>query len=297
MPEKSDKAFRLLRMNERLTKGESVVKDTILTEFGIPTKTFQRDINSLRLYYAKQCLGELVYDRKRDCYRLMDKVSYLTKEEVFAVCKILIESRAFNKAEFNDIITKLLWQCETVEAKEVRAVIENERFYYTELQHGKSLMPLLWQLAETVREQAVIEINYKRSDGTIRKHQVKPVGIMFSEFYFYLIAFMTDDSKLWPATFRVDRIDDIKRTEQRFNVQYTERFSESEFRKRVQFMYAGELKVVRFIFKGVLEVVLDRLPTAKIEKETADGVIIRAEVYGDGVDMWLRSQGEKVEIL
>jgi hypothetical protein len=47
----------------------------------------------------------------------------------------------------------------------------------------------------------------------------------------------------------------------------------------------------------VLEAVLDRLPTAIVEKKTDHGVIIRAEVYGNGVDIWLRSQGDKVEML
>ena len=36
---------------------------------------------------------------------------------------------------------------------------------------------------------------------------------------------------------------------------------------------------------------------AKIEKEIEEGVIARAEVFGNGIDMWLRSQGSRVKIL
>lgn len=62
-------------------------------------------------------------------------------------------------------------------------------------------------------------------------------------------------------------------------------------------MYSGDLKTVRFAFTGVLEALLDKLPTAQIEKEVEGGVIVNAEVFGNGIDMWLRSQGDRVKLL
>ncbi len=70
--------------------------------------------------------------------------------------------------------------------------------------------------------------------------------------------------------------------------------AEGEFRKRIQFMYGGKLRKIRFIYKGYsVEAVLDRLPTAKIEKEENGEYTISAEVFGDGIDMWLRIQLEE----
>jgi hypothetical protein len=86
-------------------------------------------------------------------------------------------------------------------------------------------------------------------------------------------------------------------TTEHFYVPYAKKFSEAEFRKRVQFMTAGELKTIRFLFKNNPDSVIDRLPTANIEEQTPDGVVIRAEVYGDGVDMWIRSQWERLTLL
>ena len=87
-------------------------------------------------------------------------------------------------------------------------------------------------------------------------------------------------------------------TEETFQVPYKDRFQEGEFRKRVQFMYGGRLQTVKFKYSGPsAEAVLDRLPTAEIIEEK-DGVFtVRAEVFGTGINMWLRSQGEYVEIL
>lgn len=143
----------------------------------------------------------------------------------------------------------------------------------------------------------MITFTYSRQDGRTSVKTVKPVAILFSEFYFYMIAFMYDDSKKNPIVFRVDRMRSIKATGETFVVPYEDRFDDGEFRKRVQFMYSGELKTVRFKYSGVLEAILDRLPTARILDEKNGVYTISAETYGDGIYMWLRSQGEKAEIL
>lgn len=46
-----------------------------------------------------------------------------------------------------------------------------------------------------------------------------------------------------------------------------------------------------------MESVLDRLPTAEIIEEDDGIYTISAEVFGKGIDMWMRSQGDRVEVL
>lgn len=290
-------SFRLIALHDRLSKGETIAKATILKKFGIDSKTFQRDIDKLRIYYSENCLGEIIYDRKHNHYRVDSSPDQLTKQEIFAICKILIESRALNKSEFTTIIEKLLKLCQKEEAKQVYKAINNEKVNYIELQHGKALINEIWELRQCITEQQVIQIDYRRADNQLKHHELKPVGIVFSEFYFYLLAFQMDESIEYPTIFRIDRIQKIQRTDQKFSVPYHQRFSESEFKKRTPFMYTGELKTVRFEFTGVLEALLDKLPTAQIEKRTVHGAIIRAEAFGKGLEMWLRSQGDKVKVL
>ena len=151
-----------------------------------------------------------------------------------------------------------------------------------------------------------IELDYQRLKGaeTVRR-TVEPVGILFSEYYFYLNAYITkeNDGKYtrkydYPAIFRIDRIADYKIMEQTFSLPYASRFQEGEFRTRVQFMYGGRLQTIRFQYTGPsIEAVLDRLPTAEIEEQTEDGWIVKAEVFGKGIEMWVRSQGEYVRLL
>lgn len=296
-----NKGFRLLSIYERLNKGELLVKDKMAIEFGVSEKTIQRDIDDLRAYLAETHFSEtevfIKYDKSKGGYYLVRfEREWLTNEEVLALCKILLESRAFQKEELNGIIGKLMSQVVPTDRKTVDEIIKNELFQYIPLKHNKKLLPHIWELSKFISKQQIITFAYTRQDGTVNDRTVKPVAIMFSEFYFYLIGFMADGSKDFPTTFRIDRITNLVSTKQHFNIPYKDKFNEGEFRKRVQFMYSGELQRVTFEFSGPsLEAVLDRLPTAEIISDD-DGVYkIRAEVYGTGIQMWLRSQGDWIK--
>lgn len=79
---------------------------------------------------------------------------------------------------------------------------------------------------------------------------------------------------------------------------YSDLLDDGEFRKRVQFMYGGKLQTIRFRYSGMsVESVLDRLPTAKILSEENGVYTIEAETFGKGIEMWLRSHGDTVEII
>ena len=122
---------------------------------------------------------------------------------------------------------------------------------------------------------------------------------MFEIYYFYLHAYMADNSKENTTIFRVDRIQSIVDTKEKFRVNTgADRFQEGEFRKNVQFMFSGKSKHVKFIYKGKsIEAVKDWLPQARIEI-LADGTyLVRAIIQGEGAKMWLRSQGKWIEML
>lgn len=131
---------------------------------------------------------------------------------------------------------------------------------------------------------------------------------MFSEYYFYLTAFIDDEDKSrddfdvlndsFPTIYRIDRIQKMKVLNEKFHIPYNTRFEEGEFRKRIQFMYGGKIQKIKFYYTGPdVDAVLDRLPTAIILDKDEGGYTIQAEVFGKGIDMWIRSQGNNVKII
>ena len=63
-------------------------------------------------------------------------------------------------------------------------------------------------------------------------------------------------------------------------------------------MYGGKLERIKFKYTGPsIEAVLDRLPTAEIMSQDAEGWVVEAEVFGKGIEMWLRSQGNQIDVI
>lgn len=305
------KSNRLLQIYSRLVGGDILRKKELAQQFHVTERSIQRDMESLRCFFADQGLRQdIIYDTGARGYRLENStLPLLNNSEILAVCKILLESRSMRKDEMLPILDKLISCCVPERSKKaVSDLLANEKHHYIEPHHGRHILDGLWEIGQAVQNHQVMEIEYERlKEPTLVKRVIEPVGIIFSEYYFYLTAFLREvdrekefDNKddLFPTIYRIDRIRSFKVLDERFHVPYKERFEEGEFRKRVQFMYGGKLERIKFKYTGPsIEAVLDRLPTAEIVEQDEFGWVITAEVFGKGVDMWLRSQGNKVKVV
>ena len=298
----------------RMVCGETIYRNEECMRYGVTVRSINRDIQDIEETledWHNAPAQEIILGKGSGEYRLNpDWHNLLEPKETLAVCKVLLESRSLVNEEMEPIIDKLLDNCGGNERRKlVEKYIGNERYHYIELQHHEKLLDRLWELEKAVKEQWYTEISYqklKNAESVVRR--VQPVGIMFSEFYFYLTAYIEGIDKekafqnpkdKYPTIYRVDRIKEIKLLNEHFRLPpYEERFQEGEFRKRVQFMYGGRLRRLKFKYKGNSpESILDKLPTAEIIKKEDDGLIIQAEVFGDGVDKWIQSQGDYITVL
>ena len=307
---------RMLELYTRLAEGKLIYKAEEAEHYKCSLRSIQRDIEDLRTFFHNQSdasgvVQDIIYDKKLKGYKLMPPLrNVLSNKEVFAVLKILLESRSLSKEELDPILDKLIDCCVPKECKGyVTNLISNERFHYVPPRHNKEVLDTMWRLGEALREHKEVEVDYRKpGDGSLVHRVLRPAGIMFSEFYFYLAGFIVpkqDDSfkeevekDPFPTIYRIDRIEHLEVTNKHYNVPYASRFEEGEFRKRVQFMFGGELRKIRFYYKGANpEHVLDRLPTAEIIEKNEKGFLITAEVFGSGIDIWIRSQGDLVEVV
>lgn len=313
--ENKDKVKRVLALYSKLSDGYMIHKSEEAARYGVNERSIQRDIDDIRNYLADDAdrtgiVNDVVYDREKKGYRL-EKIYHLKLDnsEILAVCKILLESRSLTKNEMKELLHKLVDNCVPESNRAlVYELIRNEEYHYIEPQHKTVFIDKMWTIGEAIRDRHIIEIEYKRmKDRATVKRRLIPLAIMFSEYYFYLTAFIDDEvvredfdvlNDAYPTIYRLDRIKKINVTEEKYHIPYKNRFEEGEFRKRIQFMFGGKLKKIKFKYSGMsVEAVLDRLPTAKILEEKEGAWIIAAEVFGDGIDMWLRSQGKNVKLL
>lgn len=182
------KSSRLLVIYSRLVKGETVSKADLSEQYHVSERSIQRDMEALRCFISNQSLGQdIVYDYKLRGYRLVNDLSKgLSNSEVLAVCKILLESRSMRRDEMLPILDKLI-DCAVPEENR-RAVVElisNEKHHYIEPHHGKPILKGLWEFGQAIKHHQYMEIEYERIKGPKCVHRrIKPVGIMFSEYYF-----------------------------------------------------------------------------------------------------------------
>ncbi len=306
------KSSRILYIYTELLSGHMVNKSELALRFRVNEKSIQRDLETIREFLDRK-IGEegygfrLTYDFSRKRYYFEQNQSKWSNEEILAVSKILLDSRAFTRKEMMDILDKLIEKCVPAgERSVINDLLSNERFHYVELQHQGTFMDKMLPLGHAIKECRMIHIKYKKlSNKTVVTRKLQPLAILFSEYYFYLVGFIEgiDREKAFenvddpfPTIYRIDRIYELEILNEHFKIPYADRFEEGEFRKRIQFMFGGKLQKIKLeCQEEALEALLDRLPTARIIKEDNGIYTISAEVFGKGIDMWIRSQGDRIK--
>ena len=296
------KQDRLLEIFFRLLRGESLSVQKIANEYKISTKSVSRDINDLKAFFADhpELVGntELKYSNQSKAYHLyMDE--FLTNRELFALIEIIIGARAFSKEELLTLTNKLKGFTTATDRPMLSDLIRKELYHYTEIKHEcDSVQDTLWKLASCITEKKEITVDYYRADRALKTHRIRPTSLMFTDYYFYLIAFNTEGDPDKPLYFRVDRIKHITEHRQHFTNDDAPEFDEGLLRQRSLFMWPGKLRTIRFEFTAsAIQAILDKPPTARIIERNGRPYTVEAEVYGDGIKMWLLSQGRRVKVI
>lgn len=298
----TEKNGRILAIFLRGMRGERLTVSGLANEYGVSAKSISRDISEIRCFLAenRELCGhaELNYSRSDKCYTLrIDE--FLRDSELLAVIKVLIGSRAFSKQELLEIIGKLRSFTSTRDKALLDSLIAKEKYHYCEVRHdcGEGIVEMLWKLAADIRSRTEITITYYKMNRDRVVRTIRPVSIMFSEYYFYLIAYRTDCPGM-PVYFRADRITSVVEHRTHFELDRSMDFDEGALRRKIQFMFPGVCRTIRFEFSGPsLQAVLDRLPTAVVLEMHGKTALVEAEVYGTGIMMYLLSQGSWVKVI
>ena len=255
-------------MYVRLCEGKTINKSQEAERFGVDERSIQRDIDDIRTFLSNRQATDIgdsrnvEYSRAKKGFVMTGtEGSMMSNSEILAVSKILLESRAFTKRELSIIWEKLVEGCVPLKnMKLVSDLIANEKYHYVELNHKEHIQDKMWNIGMDIHEQNLVSIKYARASAPREEIQriVEPISILFSEYYFYLNAFIVEEDESgkyvhkysYPAIFRIDRIKSYKELNKKFRVSYANSFEEGEFRKRIQFMYAGKLMSIKLKFYG-----------------------------------------------
>ena len=295
----ANKVYRILKTYDNLIDKGQINKKEIVDEFNVSPRTIQRDIEVIRNYLSDnyEDKEELVYDSKSNKYYLSRSEAHkLSTVEIFSIIKILLESRAFCKEEMECIVSTVASYASHKDRKSIKNLVLNEQYHFKPLNHEKPILKTIWDLNQYILKKEAIQIEFTRFNGQISKRVVYPLSIVFSDFYFYLVAKIEGSKYDNPAFFRIDKLDKIQMINKKYTVD--KRFEDGEFKKRIMFMYGGDLMKVKFRYTGkFIEHIIDRFPILEVKNIDENIYEFDVEVYGKGCLMWFLSQGENIEII
>lgn len=298
-----DKSTRILYVLQQLMQGIEVKKEEIQDIFQIDSRTFERDIATLRTYFGQR-IGSLEdrtieYDYQKKNYYLSNRMgSRLNSRQVLVLVKLLLGSRSLALEELDEMIDCLCSLLDTEERKRIQSFIGNERLHFTPLKHNQKLIDRIWDLNSAIDQSKRVKIQYKKANNDVGSYTVAPVGLVFSDFYFYAVSYVGNQSNSYPISFRVDRILSYEILNDVFKIPYSQRFESGDFRNKINMMYQGELIKFTFRFTGhSVEAVLDKFPVSRVIEKRDGYYLIEAMSYEQGLLMWIFSQGEWIKVL
>lgn len=282
------KKNRILEIFFRMMKGENISIKGLADEYGVSNKSISRDVGDIKNFLSenRDVVGnvELKYSTSTKGYHL-EFDNFLLSKELIAIIKVLIGSRAFSKMEMIEMVSKLKQFISYNDENMLEKLIAKEMYHYNEVKHDCiSVVDNIWQLTHCILEKIEISISYYKINRERVERRLSPVAILFSDFYFYLIAYRCDKEEGKFSYYRIDQIVNIVEHRKHFKLEKQHEFEEGI---KIKFEYIGDS----------VQTILDKLPMARIV-DKVDGVsIIEAQTHGKGVTMFLLSQGRRIKVI
>lgn len=194
-----NKNNRTLEIFFRALHGEIISVKKLAEEYKLSTKSISRDISEIQEFLSEHRElmqnAELIYSYKDKAY-ILNSDEFLKNKELFALVKIILGSRALSKEDVLVLIAKLKKFTTIQDKGTFENLIRKEVYHYHEVKSDcKSVIDNLWKIIQAIEEKRIITITYYKMNRDEVKHRIKPASIMFSEYYFYLIAYDADDTR------------------------------------------------------------------------------------------------------
>lgn len=153
-----DKITRILMLYSKLMQGEIINKTRFCLETECRSRSFDRDIEDIRLYLSESySASELRYDRREGGYLLTEAVQQpLENMEYLLVEKVMSDSGILRKDEMDELLLHIALHTENA-----RRTAEKEKYAinrYVEPEHGKPLLKMFEDLNTAIDNHQVIQI-------------------------------------------------------------------------------------------------------------------------------------------
>lgn len=287
-----DKITRILFLFSKLSRGERVNKITFCMEADCLPRTFDRDIEDIRLYLSEMFYSdELIYDRRENNYYLLKgQRQPLEKMEYLFIERLLLDTGVLRKDELDGLLSRLAQN--TDNSTSIIAHKNELLKSYVEAVGKVPILKMSGDLQNVIGAGRVIEINYKKADGDAMKKTLIPCMLKYESGCLYLIAYRYGENERYPRYYRVDRIISFvikgeQKSQERAKVYEYIGKSSSEG----TMPYGGKVaEIVLECDKEYYPYVCDRFRAAELREEKTGSVVLKIKTFEDGFIKWFLGQ-------
>lgn len=236
--EGKDRAIRILKMYESLRKGREIQKIPFCIEHKISERTFDRDIEKIRLFLSEEYSGkEVRYHLDRGSYQIpgSEEGGTLSLLELQMIAKILKNEHALEKGEFEGLMGSLQSVAEKGERETIRKFILSEIGQYEEKIGQGAFMKLFGDLLKCIAEQNIIRLKLKENRDGQGRVKFFPVAVEYQSSEFYLLGYRPENEQELVA-FVLDEIDSFRMTLQKYDDEVAQRYSYQEGKHLLKYL-------------------------------------------------------------
>lgn len=285
-----DKVTRMLSLYSKLIQGERVNKTIFCFENECSLRSFDRDIEDIRLYLSEIfSTMELKYDRFENAYFIegagRQELEYI---EYLFLDRILKDTSALREDELRGLLSHLYSNTE----KYRKDYYVFDKDDYLPPNHNKALLKIHGDVDSAIKNKKCIRVRYFKVNGDEIEENIIPCCLRYDLGYLYMIGFRTDENDKFPAYYRLDRIYsfNIVRTqssqEQRKVQYYIENYSSG-----ITQMYGGDyVKIILRCSEKYYPYLCDKFHNIKKIRNIGEEVEVKIEVFEDGFVKWMSGQ-------
>lgn len=296
----TDKVTRMLALYSRLIRGKKVNKANFCQEYGIQSRSFDRDIEDIRLFLSESyTFDELTYSRRDNSYQLSHvTTAELSGEEVVVLGTALLSQKTFRRDELDELMKNLI---DITEFQNRQAIYRIMKEKLENCGHEKTAFASLkiqWDIERCILARKVIVLNYQKGNGDYVKRKVMPLEIIYDDGYAYLMAYRSDEDYIYPAFYRLDRIYSFTVENEIFQEKEVEKYRKLNIHNYLKYMQAGELLAIKIkCNRSKKRLVQESFRETVIIEESETDCLFLIKSFKKGFLQWLLRQGDSVEVL
>lgn len=234
-----DKVTRILMIYSKLLEGGKIYKRSFCADTGINRRTFDRDIEDIRIFFSEAYMGyELVYDRNDESYHLENYHQQvpLSPMEVSFLMVLVRSVPVLRKDEYMQLVSNMIkagtWSKQNIL---IKIAVEQFNKYQQDEDRG-ALLKIQWDLQQCIFDRDIIRLHLSEN----KRLNIAPMELKIHQKEIFLIGYDIQENLF---AIPLNRIESFKFLQRKYNQELEGKFctvSEQMLKEKMEEMQEDE---------------------------------------------------------